>query len=442
MPVARSRVWWKPAAASRTLRADGGGTLIPVYARTGALRVRIVALGLAALGASAAAPLCAQDAEEEAEAEGMFDGGRFFANARYRAETVEENGPLRDALASTLRTSAGFETNPELAFSALIEAEDVHAIGSKRFNSTTNGRRDYNVVADPDGTELNQAYLTYNRSGFRARAGRQAIVLDNSRFVGDVGFRQNQQTYDSVTLQATTPGGSRFIYDYLWRVHRFLGEDHPLGELDLRTHLLNYSLGRLNGDRLTAYAYLLELDEQAFLSSSTKTFGASYDGGIDIGTRRFIYRAEYAHQSDYADNPGNVDAWYGNVELGLRFARLWTVTAGLELLSGDGTSAFQTPLATLHKFTGTADVIGDTPPDGIEDRYVRVYAPIGGVRLSVTWHDFQSERGSLDYGSELDAELEWRVTTHWLVGAKFADYRAQSIGPDTRKAWLWVQAEF
>jgi hypothetical protein len=395
--------------------------------------------GLLLMAGLVAAPLCAQ----EPSSTGVLSGGEWLLNARYRAESVDQDGPLRSAFASTLRTSAGFETNPDLTFGALLEIEDVHALGAEKFNSTTNGRSDYSVIADPDGTELNQAYLTVRGSGFRARAGRQAIVLDNSRFVGDVGFRQNQQTYDAVTAQATTAGGSRFTYGYLWRVNRFLGEDHPLGELKLRTHLLNYSLGRLNGDRLTAYAYLIEVDEPVLQSSSTQTFGVSYDGGVDRGTRRLVYRAEYAQQSDYADNPTSTDTWYANAELGVRFAALWTVTAGVEMLSGNGTQAFQTLLATAHKFNGTADVFAaETPADGLQDRYLRVYAPLGGTRLTVTWHDFRSDRASRDYGTELDAELEWRLTSHWLVGAKLAAYRAQGFATDTRKGWLWVQAEF
>lgn len=400
---------------------------------------RFVIAGLATAGALAWMPLHAQDASST----GVLSGGEWSLNARYRVESADQDGPLRSALASTLRTSAGFETNPNLTLGAMFEVEDVHAIGSEKYNSTTNGRNQYVVVPDPEVTEVNQAYLTVRGSGFRARAGRQAIVLDNSRFVGDVAFRQNQQTYDALTLQATTPGGSRFIYGYLWRVNRFLGEDNPLGDVKLRTHLLNYSLGRLNGDRLTAYGYLLENDETVLRASSTKTFGISYDGGIDRGTRKFLYRAEYAHQSDYADNPGNLDTWYANAELGYRFASLWTVTAGFEMLSGDGTQAFQTQLGTNHKFNGTADLFAvETPADGLQDRYLRVYAPLGGTRLTVTWHDFRSDHASRDYGTELDAELEWRLNTHWVVGAQVASYQAQGFATDTVKGWLWVQVDF
>jgi hypothetical protein len=369
------------------------------------------------------------------------DGG-WFVHGRFRVETVDQQGPLQSATASTLRTSAGYETNPANTLGFMVEVEDVHAIGAAKFNSTTNGRTEYAVVPDPDGTELNQAYLNLQRSGFRARGGRQAFVLDGQRFFGDVAFRQNQQTFDALTLKATTPGGSRFIYGYLWRANRFLGEDNPAGELHMRTHVLNYSLGRLNGDRLTAYGYLIETDDAPFRASSTQTYGASYDGGADISTSRLLYRAEVAKQYDYADNPGAVDVWYANVEVGWRFANQWVVTLGDEVLSGDGRFAFQTPLGTLHKFNGTADVFAiSTPVNGIDDRYVRVYLPLGGMRFTLTAHDFQSERGSQDYGTELDAEVSWRLDTRWLIGAKYADYQAGGFATDTRKAWVWVQAD-
>lgn len=376
--------------------------------------------------------------------ESILDGGKWSLDARYRVESVDQDNALDSAIASTLRTRAGFETNSQLMFGAKVEVEDVHAIGGEEFNSTTNHHTRYSVVADPDTTELNQAYLSARRSGFSARLGRQAIVLDNSRFIGDVGFRQNQQTYDALTMQATTPGGSRFIYDYLWKVHRFLGDDHPLGELGLRTHALNYSLGRLNGDRLTAYGYLLEFAADTLQSGSTQTVGASYDGGRDLSsTRRLLYRAEYAHQSDYADNPLSIDAWYGNLELGFRFANQWVATAGAELLSGNGATSFQTPLATLHKFNGFADIFAEaTPADGLQDRYLRLYMPIAAARFTVTWHDFRSDHASRDLGSEINAEMNWRLTSTWALGAKLADYNSNGFAVDTRKAWLWVEATF
>ena len=239
--------------------------------------------------------------------ESFMDGSRFYVEARYRVEGVDQDGPLRTATASTLRTRAGFESNPQYRFGVLLEGEDVHAIGAEQYNSTTNGQTDYSVVPDPEDTEVNQAYLSFQAYGMRTRVGRQRIVLDEQRFIGDAGFRQNQQTFDAATLQSTLPGGSRLYYGYLWRVRSFLSDENPRGDLDLKTHLLNYSFGRLNGDRFTTYAYLLEYDEPSVEASSTKTFGASYDGSIDFGERKLIYRAEYANQSEYAENETDTD---------------------------------------------------------------------------------------------------------------------------------------
>jgi hypothetical protein len=59
--------------------------------------------------------------------------------------------------------------------------------------------------------------------GNHDRRNGSIVVLDDQRFFGDVGFRQNQQTVDALTLQASTPGGSRFIYAFLDQVN---DEDH------------------------------------------------------------------------------------------------------------------------------------------------------------------------------------------------------------------------
>ncbi|MET0534068.1 MAG: hypothetical protein ABW171_07575, partial [Steroidobacter sp.] len=234
-----------------------------------------------------------------------------------------------------------------------------------------------------------------------------------------------------------------FTFGYLWRVRRLLGEEHTLGDVDLRSHVLNVSHGFLNGDRVTAYAYLLDFDNPAMLASSTKSFGVSYDGGIDVGTQRLFYRGEYADQSDYGDNPNSIDAWYANVELGWRFTNQWVLTAGNERLSGDGRFAFQTPLATLHKFNGFADIFATgTPPTGLEDYYVRASVPILGARFNAAWHNFRADEGDARYGEELNVELNWRLNSHWMVGAKYADYQAKDLAVDTRKAWLWVEASF
>ncbi|CAM5224974.1 hypothetical protein [Alishewanella longhuensis] len=46
-------------------------------------------------------------------------------------------------------------------FSALLQVDNVSVLGGERFNSTVNGNTAYSVVANPKGTDINQALLRY-----------------------------------------------------------------------------------------------------------------------------------------------------------------------------------------------------------------------------------------------------------------------------------------
>jgi hypothetical protein len=56
------------------------------------------------------------------------------------------------------------------------------------------------VVADPEGTEVNQVWVGYEKYDTNVKFGRQTFTLDNHRFIGNVIWRQNEQTYDAVSL--------------------------------------------------------------------------------------------------------------------------------------------------------------------------------------------------------------------------------------------------
>ena len=57
----------------------------------------------------------------------------------------------------------------------------------------------YPVVADPENYDLNRLQLTNSSlPGTVITLGRQRILLDDQRFVGNVGWRQNEQTFDAL----------------------------------------------------------------------------------------------------------------------------------------------------------------------------------------------------------------------------------------------------
>jgi len=158
---------------------------------TGALIPAVLSMGVAA-------PALAAD-DDGIEVQPIVD-------IRLRYEGVDQDNALRDGDAITARVRAGFEAGIS-SFSVLAEAEGTLAIVEDS-NSTTNGNAGiFSVIADPQNVELNRLQLQYTGiEKTKFTVGRQRIILDDSRFVGNVGWRQNEQTFDAVRLETSILG--------------------------------------------------------------------------------------------------------------------------------------------------------------------------------------------------------------------------------------------
>jgi len=128
--------------------------------------------------------------------------GKTKINLNLRYETVDQDNALKDANALTLRTRLTYETGTISGFSSLVEFEDSRTVlGTDDYNNTTGKNTGvYSVIADPETTELDQFLLQYKQGSFKAKLGRQLITMDNHRFVGHVGWRQDRQTFDGITF--------------------------------------------------------------------------------------------------------------------------------------------------------------------------------------------------------------------------------------------------
>jgi len=362
-------------------------------------------------------------------------GGRTRLDLRYRVESVDADGFSRDALASTLRTALGYETKSWHDLSLALEFEDVAQVGDDTYNSSVNGKGAYPAVLDPTGSAVNQAYLRYDGpADTEVRLGRQELLLDNERFVGNVGWRQNHQSFDGLTARWTGAPGWTLTYAYFDDVNRITGS-----VLNTETNLLNVGYDVEGVGRLTGYVYHLDVQTTPILSSST--VGLRFAGSAEVsGEVDLLYTAELATQTDSGSNPNDVDADYSFLELGARVAGV-TARIGLETLggSGDPGDAFQTPLATGHKFNGFADLFAaGTPDEGLEDLMLGLAGGIGPVDASATYHVFRADSGGLDYGKELDLVLGYALGTHTSVGLKLADFSADDAFADTTKVMVWL----
>ena len=241
---------------------------------------RFLLLPLVALGA---APAAGEGLET------LVSDGKAALDLRYRYESVEQDDKPSTAGANTLRLRLNLATGVVNGFSAFTEFDHVQVIGGEHHDDTRNGLVNYPVVADPEGTDLNQAWLQYaGPKGTILRLGRQRIALDGERFIGAVGWRQNEQTYDAFRIETKAVPGAALNYAYVDQVQRVFGPDSgtPPASLEGSSHLLNAKFTSLPVGAITVYGYHLDFDDAPQLSSDT--LGARYDG-----TRALQRQAEF-----------------------------------------------------------------------------------------------------------------------------------------------------
>ncbi len=383
------------------------------------------------------------------------EGVKFkpLIDARLRYETVDQEPIAKDADSVTMRIRSGGElsTGP---WAFLAEAEATLAI-DENYNSGVNLKTTYPIVADPENIELNRIQLQYKTKPLIVTIGRQRVNLDDQRFVGAVGWRQNEQTFDAVRVEYMGIKNLKADLTYSWSVRSIWGIDG----------LVNTAVARpqsMDGDNvfatlayttkigtLTGFAYLVDQDESdiRLRRNSSQTFGGRFAGAQPLSKAvKLSYAASYASQSDYRNSPLNYSADYIAAEVGLDIKQ-WKLTGGYELLGSDGgTASFQTPLATLHKFNGWADKFLSTPANGLEDLYGGIsytlpkVGKMGPLSAQVVYHRFNSDRLDQRYGDEWNAQLSLKLNKRMTALAKYADYNAKDLLTDTRK--FIIQLEY
>ncbi len=376
-----------------------------------------------------------------------FTHGDRGISFRYRLELVDQDNFDKIAKASTLRTRLNFKTDDWKGFGLFVEFDYVAKIGWDDYNAAagnTPGNTRYPVVADPTGPDLNQAHIQWKNENNTIRGGRQRIIYNNARFVGNVGWRQNEQTYDAVSYRFKNKAGVDLQFAYIDQVKRIFGRDVPAGSHNNHTWLANLARDWKDVGQLTGYYY--DIDNQDVTPFSVRTFGARFAGSHKLSRTNLGYAVEFASQDSAHNNPVDYSAEYYRFDLSLALSRI-TPYIGYESLGGDDTrsgSSFQTPLATLHAFNGWADKFLTTPDAGVNDLFAGVKGKLGRWSWNVIYHNFKAESGDESFGKELDALLSYKFAEHYSVLFKGAWFNggASSRYDDTTKLWLQLTADF
>lgn len=407
------------------------------------MQLRHTKLFLALLGVGATSAFGQEAGSGTTAFTDMFTDGKASFDFRYRYEYVDDDASSRNAKASTLRSRLTFTSASWQGLSFLAEFDDVTAIGDDDYNSTANGKTQYPVVADPEGTEVNQAWLKYSFDKASGSYGRQRILHGDQRFIGGVAWRQNEQTYDG--FRALYKSDSLTLdYAYVYNINRIFGpDDGPVQPANHHgeNHFVRGDWRFAEKHTLAAYYYAIDIDDDLAyppgrtVGNSSDTVGVEYSGAFGP----LSAKAAYATQSDAGDNPASYDADYYLLEGAFAFSGLKASLSYEVLGAGDGVG-FKTPYATLHKFQGWADKFLVTPADGIEDLYVGLTGKLGPVALGGFYHDFSAEDSSEDWGSEIDLVATWKYDENWSFQLKYASFSSDSDAySDADKAWMTVQ---
>lgn len=363
---------------------------------------------------------------------------------RFEMSDVADNG--RDTgYANTLRMRLGYLTPKFHGFQAYAEYEGNLAMQQDYFVPKGNWHGDPSreVIADPQQNELNRLWISYTAFDTVIKGGRQRIKIDNDRFIGNVGWRQMEQTYDSVLVTNKSVDNLTLKAGFIGRVQNIFSVQD---DIEMPFFNINYKVQDFAS--ITAYGLWLADYQTAQLGKSTQTLGLAVTGSPKINKDlKLHYRAEYSYQSGYAKNPNTFDLSRYHLMAGASFMGV-TFKAAVEELGANGAQSFQTPLGTNHAFQGWADLFLNTPANGVRDVQAILSGKVIGTKLMFVYHNFESVTNSIDYGNEYDFLVTKKFGKHYSLLAKYAYYDGDknnglaAFNKDVHKFWLQANVSF
>ena len=352
----------------------------------------------------------------------------------------------KTANANTARLRLGLLSPLFYSLQGYAEYEGVYAMQSD-YNSTRNSKTGYSTISDPYVNELDQLWLSYaGITDTLIKGGRQRIKLDDDRFIGNVGWRQLEQTYDSALITNKSIHNLAINVGYIGNVKTFTSTNANINAPILN---VNYKLGDYGN--LIGYGYWLGYTQQANYANSNQTYGlrlTNYQKPGDTlkvsDNYGLLYTAEWSIQSDYQNSPQTYTVNRYNLMGGFT-AHIFSFQGAMEQLDGVGQNkTFITPLGTNHAFQGWADQFLVTPKDGIRDIFGTLTTTIdkGDVALTGVYHAFYDDTGNVHYGDEWDFMATKKFGKHYTLLAKYAYYSADHYSTDTQKIWVQGNINF
>lgn len=376
--------------------------------------------------------------------------GKASLQVRPRYEWVDDNAAAAadTAKAMTVRSVLGYKTAAYEGFTGYVEVEDIRALGDSYHVPVVQPDPRYATVVDPESTAVNQAWI----AGYGAKVGKQKLIFNNARFIGDVAWRQNDQTFVAGYYEKAK------LLPWLDVQLAYATKAAMINDqtADIRLPVVNLKARAPLGANVTVFWAGLEGREATGLAPATAGLlaNAGADKSREYRVLRvdgkhggFLYDLSYGQQRAHADGTAAnaPDASYRDIQLGYDLGFM-TVKLQQETLG----AKFQTPLATLHAFNGWADRFLVTPDAGLEDRNIKLSGKALGLNLAAAYHRFTAESGGADFGEEFDASIGKAITPQLSALVKFAYYNGTGdvTAPASQTAYArdltkgWVQLDY
>jgi hypothetical protein len=376
--------------------------------------------------------------------------GEFSLQLRLSLEhsDFEDAADLDPATGLNLRTRLGYRTGDFRSSNFFVQVHNLANLIEEFDDTNGGGDAGRDKIGDPDGARIHQTYFEFNGiSGTQLRLGRQEIVLDDARLIGNVNWRQNGQSFDALSVTNQSIERLTLYAGVISEVNTIVLSGIDLDHLVLVNARYTYT----EGHDIALFSYLLDVENDAINRDS-----ATYGGRVKGACGEYLkYDLTYAFQNDYEEGNNNKGDMV-NAFLGVN--RKWfSVGAGYSRISGqDGSdNPFDTLFSTAHKFNGWADQFlttnGGNLAGGLEDLFFQLGTDIAGTKIVLRYHMFDTtehEPGihDRDYGDEFDFDVQRKLRENLTAQFRFAHYNETNnnggLNPTTDEEVFWARLNY
>ena len=269
--------------------------------------------------------------------------------------------------------------------------------------------------------------------------GRQELVYDDHRLLGNVGWTQQARSHDAAVL--------KYHRDH-WKAHLGVAFNNDQEKLLRSPYLLNnyrslfYVWLHTESKKRSSLSWLAVADGFQVSNPVRDAIVYRYTFGpyATIQANPFDLTASFYYQTGKTPAEERIQAYFFAIQAGLKFTPV-SFRTGLDFLSGTKPNAsrfntFNTLYATNHKFYGTMDYFLNIPVDtrkgGLVDLWGQLKWPVNPrSTVSLDYHWFRLARKinsptnpshllNKSLASELDTAFLYRISPEVSVRVGFS----------------------